>query len=71
MRDDQGDNITAAIDRLHAGGWSIGDTAFHNIENGRVVWVVSSTNGESMIRAEGATWRGGGHSILAHRMRDG
>jgi hypothetical protein len=71
MRDDQGDDITDALDRLHAGGWSIGDTAFHDIENGRVVWVVSGTNGENMIRAEVATWRGGGHSILAHRMRDG
>jgi hypothetical protein len=29
---DQGDEITDALDRLHAGGWSIGDTAFHDVE---------------------------------------
>jgi hypothetical protein len=58
---DQNNDIAAALDRLHAGGWSIGDTAFHDIEHGRVVWVISGTNGENQIRAEGATrpkaWR--------------
>jgi hypothetical protein len=61
MRGDQSDDITDALDRLHAGGGSIGDTAFHDIEHGRVVWVISGTNGENMIRAEDATcseaWR--------------
>jgi hypothetical protein len=27
-RTSQGDIIAAALDRLHAGGWSVGDTAF-------------------------------------------
>jgi hypothetical protein len=50
---DQSDNIADSLDRLHAGGWSIGGAVFHDIETG--------TNGENMIRAEGATgaeaWR--------------
>jgi hypothetical protein len=29
MQDDQGDDIATALDRLHAGGWSVGDTAFY------------------------------------------
>jgi hypothetical protein len=39
----------------------VGDTAFHDVETGGQVWVVTGSNGESMIRAEGATcsesWR--------------
>jgi hypothetical protein len=70
MRDDQGDDIAAALDRLHAGGWSIGDTAFHDIENGRVVWVVLCTNGENMIRAEGATCREAWRRALDSRASD-
>jgi hypothetical protein len=27
-----GDDIDAALDRLHAGGWSVGDTAFYDVE---------------------------------------
>jgi hypothetical protein len=49
------------LDRLHAGGWNVGDTAFFDVEDGGPVWVVAGTNGENMIRAEGATsaetWR--------------
>jgi hypothetical protein len=60
MRDDQGDEIANALDRLHAGGWSIGDTAFY-VEGGGLVHVVIGSNGENQIRAEGATrpkaWR--------------
>jgi hypothetical protein len=60
LQDDQGDDIAAALDRLHAGGCSIGDTAFF-VEVGGLVHVVTGTNGENMIRAEGATcaeaWR--------------
>jgi hypothetical protein len=58
---DQGDEIVVAPDRLHAGGWSVGDTEFHDVENGGQVWVVTGSNGENMIRAEGAmgaeAWR--------------
>jgi hypothetical protein len=28
MQGERGDDIAAALDRLHAGGWSVGDTAF-------------------------------------------
>ena len=39
----------------------MGDTAFHDVEDGGQVWVVTGTNGENMIRADGATcseaWR--------------
>jgi hypothetical protein len=48
MRDDQGDDITDALDRLHAGGWSIGDTAFY-VEGGGLVHVVIRSNGENMV----------------------
>jgi hypothetical protein len=51
MKDDQGDDIADALDQLHAGGWSVGDTAFHDVENGGPVWVVTGTNGENQIRA--------------------
>ena len=54
MLEDQGAGIAAALDRLHAGGWSVGDTAFY-VEGGGLVHVVTGTNGESRIRAEGAT----------------
>jgi hypothetical protein len=49
------------IKPLRRAGWSLGDTAFHTV-GGRLVWVVSGTNSENRIRAEGATsveaWRG-------------
>jgi hypothetical protein len=70
MRDDQGDNITDAIDRLHAGGWSVGDTAFFDVEDGCPVWVVTGTNGENMIRAEGATCREAWRRALDSRASD-
>jgi hypothetical protein len=39
----------------------VGDTAFHDVEDGGQVWVVIGTNGENQIRAEGPTrveaWR--------------
>jgi hypothetical protein len=45
---------------LHRAGWSIGDTAF-STESGGLAWVVSGSNGEDLIRAEGPTrdvaWR--------------
>jgi hypothetical protein len=51
---DQGDNIADALDRLHAGGWNVGDTAFF-VEGGGLVHVVTGSDGENMIRAKGAT----------------
>jgi hypothetical protein len=53
---DQSDEIAAALDRLHAGGWSVGDTAFY-VAGGGLVHVVIGSNGENQIRAEGATCR--------------
>ena len=61
LQDDQGDEIAAALDRPHAGGWSVGDTAFHDVDRGGIIHVVIGSNGENQIRAEGATrpeaWR--------------
>ncbi len=58
---DQGDDIADALERLHAAGWSIGDTAFFDVERGGIVHVVIGSNGENQIRAEGKTvaeaWR--------------
>ena len=61
MRDDQGDDIAAALDRLHAGGCSIGDIAFF-VEGGGLVHVVTGSNGENMIRARRAPRRDVGRS---------
>jgi hypothetical protein len=61
MQDDQDDEIAAALDRLQVGVWSIGDTAFHDVDRGGIIHVVIGSNGENQIRAEGATrveaWR--------------
>ena len=38
---------------LHRSGWTIGDTAF-KLGDG-LVWLVTGSNGENLIRAEGAT----------------
>jgi hypothetical protein len=54
-RDDQDDDIADVLDRLHAWGWSVGDTAFYDMERDGQVWVVTGTNGETQIRAEGPT----------------
>jgi hypothetical protein len=47
--------------RLHAAGWSIGDAAYVERGSGVLVWLVTGTNGENLIRAEGTTrneaWR--------------
>jgi hypothetical protein len=39
--------------RLHRAGWSIGDAAFAGPAG--TVWLVTGTNGENLIRAEGPT----------------
>ncbi len=41
------------LEQLQRSGWSIGVTAFAGPR--RVVWVVSGSNGENLIRAEGVT----------------
>jgi len=53
---DQGDDspIDEAIAILHRSGWSIGDVAFHDGAGG-LLWLVSGSNGENLIRAEGPT----------------
>jgi hypothetical protein len=53
-KSDEPDPIDEAIRQLHRAGWSIGDTAF-TTEARVVAWVVSGTNGENLIRAEGST----------------
>jgi hypothetical protein len=47
---DRGDDIAATA--LHVGGWSVGDTAFHGVDRGGNIHVVTCSNGENQIRAE-------------------
>jgi hypothetical protein len=39
--------------RLHRSGWSVGEAGFLTAE-GRIVWLVSGTNGENVVEARGA-----------------
>lgn len=52
--------IAELIGVLNRSGWSIGDVAYD--APGRRVWIVSGTNGENRIAAEGKTeleaWEG-------------
>ena len=66
MRDDQDDDIAAALDRLHAGGDRIGDTAFC-VEGGGLAHVVTGSNGANMIRARRAPRRDVGRSTGPQR----
>jgi hypothetical protein len=55
---DRGDDhgLDDAIGRLHRAGWSAGDAAFRDGGGaGELVWLVSGSNGENLIRAEGPT----------------
>jgi hypothetical protein len=52
---------------LHAAGWSIGDAALVG-PDGKRVWFVSGSNGENLIRAEGAT-RGEAWSAAVEQAR--
>jgi hypothetical protein len=58
---DQTDDIADALAQLHSKCWSIGDTAFVDVEGGGIVHVVIGSNGENQIQAEGKTaaeaWR--------------
>jgi hypothetical protein len=42
-----------SFDVLHRSGWSIGDTDVYGGK--RLVWLVTGSNGENRIRAEGET----------------
>ena len=44
----------AAYGRLHRVGWSMGDAAFVGTDSRRT-WLVSGSDGENLIRAEGET----------------
>jgi hypothetical protein len=52
---DDPDFIADALAQLHAAGWSIGETAFVDLERGGIVHVVIGANGENLIGAEGKT----------------
>jgi hypothetical protein len=67
---DRGDDIADALDQLHVGGWSVGDTAFYDVEHNDQVGMVTGTNGENMIRAEGATCREAWQRALDSRASD-
>jgi hypothetical protein len=54
---DPPDNIRPsdlALDQFHRAAWSIGDFAAHDGAGG-LIWLVWGSNGENLIRAEGAT----------------
>jgi hypothetical protein len=46
--------IYQAIALLHRSGWSMGDAAASD-GAGRLLWIVSCSAGENLIRAEGTT----------------
>jgi hypothetical protein len=48
--------VADCFTRLRRSGWSVGETAF-STEGGGLVSIVTGTNGENAIRAEGATAR--------------
>jgi hypothetical protein len=48
------DPIADALRQLHRSGWSIGDVAAGDGAGG-TLWLVSGSNGENQIRAEGKT----------------
>jgi hypothetical protein len=43
----KGNKIADALDRLHPPAWSVGDTAFHDVECGGFVHVVIGSNGRT------------------------
>jgi hypothetical protein len=53
-RAEDSDPISDAFHQLHGAGWSIGDVGFHDGAGG-LLWIVSGSNGENLIRAEGST----------------
>jgi len=52
--EDPRSTVLEALARLNRAGWSIGDVAFHDGAGG-LTWIVSGSNGENLVRAEGLT----------------
>ena len=48
------DPIAVALGQLHRAGWTVGQFATSS-EAGELVWVFTGSNGENLLRAEGAT----------------
>jgi hypothetical protein len=48
------DPVGECLDQLRRAGWSVGDAAFTG-KGGALVWGVTGSNGENLIRAEGPT----------------
>ena len=48
------DEVVSAVARLHRAGWSIGDVVFQG-DDRKPRWLVSGSNGDNLIRAEGST----------------
>jgi hypothetical protein len=48
-------SIDDALAQLHSAGWSIGETAFYEVDRRTIVHVVIGSNGENRIWAEGGT----------------
>jgi hypothetical protein len=45
-------SVDESSERLRGAGWSVGETA------GSAVWIITGTNGENVIQAEGRTQAG-------------
>jgi hypothetical protein len=54
LRPPVGESAGPCIAFHRVSGWSIGDVAFHDGAGG-LSWLVSGSNGENLIRAEGMT----------------
>jgi hypothetical protein len=54
---DEPDPIVEAIRRLRRAGWLVGDAASRDGAGG-LLWIVTGSNGENLIRAEGPTRSG-------------
>jgi hypothetical protein len=46
------------VPRSTVGGWSVGDTAFHDVDQGGIIHVVIGSISENQIQSEGATCAG-------------
>ena len=55
MREETPNPTDDAVEQLHRAGWSIGSAAFTSGAGGGLTCLVSGSNGENLIHAEGAT----------------
>ncbi len=73
-REDQSSELDRIVRRLHLAGWSCGGVVVRAAD-GSPAWLVTGTNGENLIRAEGATqaevWRLALEQARAVGMLDG